>query len=62
MTPSERRTRLIRLLAQIDQQISEAESLASDPALDADERRLAKVQLDFRRDTVKRVEAMLGEG
>jgi hypothetical protein len=29
MTPAERRTALIRLLARIDQQIADAESLAS---------------------------------
>jgi hypothetical protein len=61
MTPSERRTACIRLLAHIDQQIAEAEALASDESLDADERRFAKVQLDFRRRAVERVEAMLGE-
>ena len=38
MTPSERRTALIRVLSSIDQQITEAESLASDPILDASER------------------------
>jgi hypothetical protein len=61
MTPSERHTRLIRLLAHIDQQIAEAESLASDASLDADERERAGAQLSFQRRAVERVEAMLGE-
>jgi hypothetical protein len=59
MTPSERRTARIRLLAKIDQEITEAEFLASSPLLDPDERRYAQVQLDFRRKAVERVEAML---
>jgi len=61
MTPIQRRTALIRLLAKIDQQIREAESLASDGTLSDDDRRFAAVQLDFRREAVKRVEAMLGK-
>jgi len=61
MTPSERRTRLIRLLACIDQQIAEAEALVSDPALGAEERGYAEAQLSFRRRAVERVEAMLGD-
>jgi hypothetical protein len=57
----ESRTKLLRMLAEIDQQIrEEAESLASDATLSDDDREFAAVQLDFRRDAVKRVEAMLG--
>lgn len=61
MTLSERRTACIRLLAQIDQQIAEAETLADDADLDAGEREFARAQLDFRRRAVERVQAMLGE-
>ena len=56
----ESRTKLLRMLAEIDQQIREAESLASDATLSDDDREFTAVQLDFRRDAVKRVEAMLG--
>jgi hypothetical protein len=57
---AERRTALIRLLAQIDQQIiSEAESLASDLLLSYDERELAETQFAIHLDAVKRIERML---
>jgi hypothetical protein len=59
MLPTERRAKLIRLLATIDQQIAEMESLASDAELTESERRYATAQLDFQRRAVKRVEAML---
>jgi hypothetical protein len=58
---TDRRARLLALLARLDQGIREAESLASDPLLDPDERRYAAVHLDFRRKAVERVEAMLGK-
>jgi hypothetical protein len=45
----ESRTKLLRMLAEIDQQIREAESLASDATLSDDDREFAAVQLDFRR-------------
>ncbi len=61
MTPAERRTRLLRLLAVVEQQIREAEVIASDESLNAKERRRAAVQLDFRRDSAKRIEEMLHE-
>lgn len=61
MTPSEQRTALIRLLAEIDQRTTEAETLASDASLDADEREYAGAQVSFRRRAVERVEAMLAE-
>ncbi len=61
MTPAERHTRLVHLLAHIDQQIAEAESLAADESLDAYDRECAEAQLSFQRRAVMRVEAMLGE-
>jgi hypothetical protein len=61
MSSTDRRTKLIRLLAQIDQQICEAESLASDPLLNEADRKYAMAQLDFRLTAVERVEAMLSK-
>jgi hypothetical protein len=55
----ESRTKLLRMLAEIDQQIREAESLATDESLDADERGYAEAQLSFQRRALKRVEEML---
>jgi hypothetical protein len=43
------------MLAEIDQQIREAESLASDATLSDDDREFAAVQLDFRRRAGKRI-------
>lgn len=51
----ESRTKLLRMLAEIDQQIREAESLASDATLSDDDREFAAVQLDFRRRAGKRI-------
>lgn len=45
MTPAERRTALVRLLAQIDQQMAECEALASQPVLSYDEEEYVAVQL-----------------
>ena len=59
MAPAARRTTLIRLLAQIDQQISETESFATSTMLDPDEREYAAAQLNFRRKSVEWVERML---
>jgi len=59
MTPAERRIRLVRLLAHIDQQIQEAESLLSDESLASDDRECAAAQLSFRRRSVERLEWMI---
>lgn len=61
MPSTDRRTKLIRLLAQIDQQICEVESLASDPSLNDADRKYAMAQLDFRLTAVERVELMLSK-
>ena len=59
MTPAERRTARIRLLAHIDQQIAECEDLASQPVLADDEAEYLAVQLTLRRQWRERVEKML---
>lgn len=61
MTPSERQTALLRLLASIDQQIADAEELAKDGDLPIGERAYAEAQLEFRRRAVERIEMMLGQ-
>ena len=53
-----RRTALIRLLAEIDQEI--AQSHAVDPQVSRDERRYSEVQIEFRRRIALRIERMLG--
>jgi hypothetical protein len=58
---SDDRTTLIRLIAEIDQRIAEAESLANNRSLDDGERKSAAALLDFRRNAVQRVERMLKE-
>jgi hypothetical protein len=45
MTPAERRTALIRVLARIDQQIAECESLAAQPVMSYDEEEFVAIQL-----------------
>ena len=57
----DRREQLLRLLAEIDQQNREAESLASDDMLSDDDRNFAAVQLEFRRRALDRVEKLLSE-
>lgn len=59
MNSTERRTALVRLLADLDQRIELAKSLSTNPFLTRDERRYAAVELDFQRKTVDRVERML---
>ena len=59
---SARRRALIRLVAQIDQQIADARSLAADKRLSQGERLVAKAELEFRQKAIKQVEAMLGVG
>jgi len=54
-----RRKYLLRLLAQIDQQISEMESLRSEHLLSNGEHQLAASQLDYHRTAALRVEVML---
>lgn len=61
MAPVERRLVLIRLLAEIDQRIAEADRLASDASLDAGDWDYAAAHLDFRRKSVERIEGMLRE-
>ena len=61
MTPTERRTALIRLLARFDQEIREVEDLACDPGRCERDRNLAAEQLDFRRRAVIRVEGLWTE-
>lgn len=58
---SDRRAELLKLLAEIDQGIADAKSLASDPLLWPEERAFAEAQLAIRLDAVKRVEGMLGD-
>ena len=48
MTPAERRTACIRLLAEIDQLIAECEDLADQPVVADDEREYLAVHLQFR--------------
>jgi hypothetical protein len=58
---SDQRTKLLKLLAVVEQQIREAETLAADESLSVKERQRAAAQLDFRRDSIKRIELMLQE-
>jgi len=59
MSPSQRRAEIVKLLAEIDQDIREAESIASDRSLPWRERREAKLDLDFFRVSAERVEGLL---
>jgi hypothetical protein len=61
MTPVERRIALIRLIAEIDQQIGKAEDFAYRPDLTVEERSGAVAQLALRRNAVIRVEGLLAE-
>lgn len=56
-----RRSKLLRLLSNIDQGIAEARNLSVHPDLSERERRCAAVQMEFRQHSVKRVVAMLGK-
>jgi hypothetical protein len=49
MTPSERRTACIRLLAEIDRDIAEADSLARNELLTPEERKSADLSREFYR-------------
>ena len=59
MTPSERRTVCLKLLAQLDQQIAECEMLAAEPILADDERECVAVNLECRLKSRERVEELL---
>ena len=59
MTPSQRRTEIIRLIAEIDQDIREAESLLSSELLDPEERQAAGVWAEFYRRAAVRAERLL---
>jgi len=61
LTPSERRTAYLRLLAEINQRIAECEELARQRVLADDEIEYVAVHLKLRRDARKRVERLLGE-
>lgn len=59
MTPAERRTACIKLLAEIDQAIADCEELLSQPILADDETEYLAVHLTMRRLWRERVEKML---
>ena len=61
MTPSARRTALIRLMAEIDQRLAAAEELAANPYLALDERSHIAEQIAFRRNALMRIEGLLAE-
>jgi hypothetical protein len=58
MTPSERRAACLRLLAKLDQDIAECESLWYEILAD-DKREVVAVQMAFRRKSRERVEALI---
>ncbi len=59
MSPPEYRVALIRILAEIDQQVCKAEDWAYHPDLSRETRQIAVVQLEFRRRAAIHVEGML---
>lgn len=59
MSPAEKRTAAIKLLARIDQVIAETEDLAAEPVLSYDEEEYLAVQLDFQRRARARVERII---
>jgi hypothetical protein len=61
MTPHDRRTALIRLLAEIDQRIAAAEDLNYNGLLTIDERVFVAEQIAFRRNAAMRIEWKLME-
>jgi hypothetical protein len=60
MTPSERRKACLKLLAKLDQEIAECESLWAEILAD-DEREVVAVNLTFRLKSRERVEALIAE-
>ena len=56
-----RRKHLLRLLAQLDQQIAEVVTMMAEPVLTLRERQVATAQLDSRRNLLKRVEKLLAQ-
>jgi hypothetical protein len=61
LSPSERRTALVRLSTEIDQRIAAAEDLSAHGLLTLDERGFVVEQIAFRRNAVMRIEGMLAE-
>lgn len=61
MTSAERRIALIRLLADIDQRIAEAETSSAASLLTTDERGFIAEQLAYRRNAMIRIEKLLTE-
>lgn len=59
MTPAERRTACIRVLAEIDQRLAEAEDRATRPYLSDYEQECLADNLELRRDARTRIEAIL---
>lgn len=59
MTSAERRASLVRLLAEIDQRIAEAEELNASGLLESDERGFVSEQIALRRNAVLRIEGIL---
>jgi hypothetical protein len=59
MTPAERRTACLRLLAKLDQEIAECEALWAEILAD-DEREAVAVNLKFRLKSRENVERLLG--
>ncbi len=59
MMPTERRIAAMRLLARIEQGISECDALLSRRRLRPSEQRYVRVQRDFRRKAPKRVEQLI---
>jgi hypothetical protein len=61
MDQSERRTALVRLMAEIDQRIAAAEDLATNSLLTTDEQSFIVEQIAYRRNALMRIEGMLAE-
>lgn len=61
MTPAERRTACIRVLAEIDQRLAEAQDRAILPYLSEYEQECLADNLELRRDARTRIEAILND-
>ena len=59
MTPSERRTACLKLLAEIDQDFAEADSLARNELLVAEDRKSASLSAEFYRWAARHTERIL---
>jgi len=62
MTPLERRTAILKLIAEIDQDIAEARELASDESLPLAERTEAVTWLAFYESAAQHTETLLRKG